>query len=165
MNAAPRLVLVAWITFVLGVVDVVRCIPEALTVWGQMNLVYFGVLCSDFAAAILALIAGSGLRKQRQWAWEPAAVCWGVLSGNSAVLLMKVLPAFVREIGRGYDWLIFAPRIIFYSASLLLLPYVLRVLWTEPPEGRPTNRQLFGWISLGAVAGAGIAEVLLSLPK
>jgi hypothetical protein len=164
---SDRLVRVGWITLALGAIDLVRCIPEAISA-GRLNAIYTGVLCMDLALAVLLGIAGWGLRQERPWAWVPAALIWGAVPANSGVVFSDLLPHYVRGFQDRLDWrqmLIFSPRMIFYILGMALMPYVLRVLLTSPSEGRPRNLTLWMFVAIGAACGAGIAFVVLKLPK
>jgi hypothetical protein len=112
----------------LGIIGIVRVIPEMLQL-SRTRPLYWMVAILDVAFAVLMILAGEGLRREKDWGsrWAPrvAGLVLGTSLGWGVLLTSDILRNFAALHGQ---WMILAPRLFFYLIAIAFLPYGARVM-------------------------------------
>lgn len=147
-----------WILPGFGVADLVRLPPEILVV--REGGAYLALLLLDLVIGLLAFAAGLGQIRNRPWGWGALLAAWAVLASNSLVLFLQISPWYIENLKSGPSRRlgVIAPRMIFYMASLLLVPYGLWFSWNAP-EGHHLLRTR----SIVILAATAVCSAALSL--
>jgi hypothetical protein len=101
----------------LGLLGLVRFIPETM-VWGLPGGgFYLRIVLLDILCAVLSITGGFGLVRAHRWAMEVACAAVGAQFSVSVLWMIHFLP----WVGRSGEAL---PRLMFYGITLLLSPYL-----------------------------------------
>jgi hypothetical protein len=150
-----------WIILGFGLADLAR-LPVEISAFREGGM-YLAVLFLDGVNIVLGITSGLALPRNPKWGWDASMAAWGFLAGNSLVLLVWCLPKYLDGILGGHvreEIISITPRMIFYVATLLVLPYAAGFAWRRPIEHRSQRKWLVTMLAGGALVSAGLSLLI-----
>jgi hypothetical protein len=146
------------------VVDLVRWIPESITMSYSIDLGYLALVIFDVLIALTVIVAGLGMTRHRRWAQVPGLLGWGALAGSSALFGWVIFGKYHWDV---VDLAIHefpvVPRLVFYLGVLALMPSAVGVFLSSSRKYPATAGGVIGVLAMGLVAGAAIPIAILRL--
>ncbi len=156
-----------WITLALGIAGLVRLVPEMIQVLAPVPQVehrYYVLVSADAIIAVLGVISGMGLLREKTWIWPICAAFWGAsgaVSGFIAwVAARELIKAFERGVFIQRDW-VMLPRCLYYAVMLATAPFALRVLLRPAAKGPASVLPMVICLLVSAVSGAWFYHMLI----
>jgi hypothetical protein len=138
-----------WVFLGMGVLDLIRLVPEVLQ-FGSPKALYLQVVANDVLIGSVAVAAGIGLSRGAEWGWALGLAAWGAVASNSFLMMFALVilePGSTRV-----DALI--PRFAFYVASLLVVPYGIWAGFVQRHPSKPSRDSLMSWFVVGLIVSA-----------
>jgi len=152
---------VGWLTVGFGMAGAFRLIQELLTV--GPSIPYLVVFVFDAGLAILLIVSGSRVVRNRPRSGSSAIAYWGFLATHSAILLLALLPEWLRSGQATMGTRVLFARFLYYGLILLVAPYAAYVLRTREDPSGGARSALTGWLMVGVLLGGALTGLPILL--